>query len=212
MEETLDSAISNRRRANSESLDEIQDVHWVKASQRGDALAFNRLVLKWEKSIYNLNLRMLHDPDEAAETTQEVFLSAFRAIRRFRHTAKFSTWLYRIACNHCLSRLRERPQGVHYSLDDSAPGNPAHQSLPAHESHEGSFLDEEQRRRVRQALMFLSPDQRAVVELKFFQELTFDEIAEVVQLPLGTIKSRLYSGLEVLKIKLGRASLRASRR
>jgi len=212
MEETLDSAISKRQPANSESLDEIQEIHWVKASQRGDVLAFNRLVLKWEKSIYNLNLRMLHDPDEAAETTQEVFLSAFRAIRRFRQTAKFSTWLYRIACNHCVSRLRERPQGLHYSLDDSAPGNPVHQSLPAHESHEGSFLDEEQRRHVRQALMYLSPDQRAVVELKFFQELTFDEIAEVVQLPLGTIKSRLYSGLEILKVKLRRSSLRAPRR
>jgi RNA polymerase sigma-70 factor (ECF subfamily) len=212
MEETLDSAISNRQPADSESLDAIQEVHWVKASQRGDTLAFNRLVLKWEKSIYNLNLRMLHDADEAAEVTQDVFLSAFQAIRRFRHTAKFSTWLYRIACNHCLSRLRQRPQGIHYSLDDSSPGNPVRQSLPAQESHESSFLNEEQRKRVRQSLMHLSPDQRAVVELKFFQELTFDEIAEVVQLPLGTIKSRLYSGLEVLKIKLGRVSLRASRR
>ena len=212
MEETLNSVLSKDQPVGDKSLDTIQEVDWVKASQRGDAAAFNRLVLKWEKPIYNLNLRMLQDPDEAAEATQDVFLSAFRGIRRFRRTAKFSTWLYRIACNHCLSRLRRRPQGIHYSLDDSSPGNSIHQSLPAHDSHERAVLGEEHRRRVRQALEHLSVDQRAVVELKFFQELTFEEIAEVVQLPLGTIKSRLYSGLEILKIKMGRASLRASRR
>jgi len=212
MEETLDSAIPHHEPVDSKSSDTIQEVHWVKASQRGDALAFNRLVLKWERSIYNLNLRMLQDPDEAAEATQDVFLSAFRGIRHFRRTAKFSTWLYRIACNHCLSRLRERPQGIHYSLDDFAPENPAHQSLPAHDSHEGELLGKEQRNGVRKALEHLSPDQRAVVELKFYQELTFEEIAEILQLPLSTIKSRLYSGLEALKVRLARASLRASRR
>ena len=208
MDEILDSAISKHRPADSESLETTQEVEWVKASQRGDTLAFNRLVLKWERSVYNLNLRMLQDPDEAAEVTQDVFLSAFQAIRRFQHTAKFSTWLYRIACNQCLSRLRQRPQAIHYSLDDGRPGNPVHQRLPAHDSHEELFLNEEQGTRVRQALVSLSPDQRAVVELKFFQELTFEEIAEVVQIPVSTVKSRLYSGLEVLKTKL-RKSLRA---
>ena len=86
------------------------------ASQRGDAVSFNRLVLKWERPIYNLSLRMLRDADEAAEATQEVFLLAFKGIRRFRLDAQFSTWLYRIAANHCTSRLRKRPPGVHLSL------------------------------------------------------------------------------------------------
>ena len=212
MEETLDSVLSKNQPADQDSLHAVQEVHWVRASQQGDAVAFNRLVLKWEKPIYNLSLRMLQDPDEAAEATQEVFLSAFRSIRRFRHKAKFSTWLYRIACNHCLSRLRQRPPGVQYSLDDSSPENPIHRSLPVHDSHEREVLTEEKRKQVHLALNHLSPDQKAVVELRFFQELTLEEIAEIVQLPLGTIKSRLYSGLELLKIKLARASLKASRR
>src|SRR5436309_2411491 len=116
MEETLDSVLSKDQLSDAKSLDTLQENHWVKASQQGDVVAFNRLVLKWEKPIYNLNFRMLQDPDEASEATQEVFLSAFRSIGRFRQTAKFSTWLYRIASNHCVSRLRRRPPGVQYSL------------------------------------------------------------------------------------------------
>ena len=212
MEETLDSAISKDQSVDAKPFDSIQEAHWVAASQRGDAVAFNRLVLKWEKSIYNLTLRMLQDPDEAAETSQEVFLRVFKNIRHFRHKAKFSTWLYRIACNQCLSRLRRRPPGVQYSLDDTSPGNLIGQSLPFRESHEGEFLREESRNRVRRALDHLHPDQRVVVELKFFQDLTFEEIAGVIQLPLSTIKSRLYTGLELLKVRLGRASLKVSRR
>jgi RNA polymerase sigma-70 factor (ECF subfamily) len=212
MEEILDSALSKDQLSDAKSLDTFQENHWVKASQQGDVVAFNRLVLKWEKPIYNLNFRMLQDPDEASEATQEVFLSAFRSIKRFRQTARFSTWLYRIACNHCVSRLRRRPPGVQYSLDDPNPENPIHRSLPIQASHEREVLNEERRKRVRQALEHLSPDQRVVVELKFFQELTLEEIAEVVQLPLGTIKSRLYGGLDILKGKLARAFLKASRR
>jgi RNA polymerase sigma-70 factor (ECF subfamily) len=212
MEEILNSVLSKDQLADPHPADLVQEAHWVKSSQRGDVVAFNRLVLKWEKAIYNLSFRMLQDPDEAAEATQEVFLAAFRSIRRFRHTARFSTWLYRIACNHCISRLRRRPPGVHYSLDDLSPQNPIHQSLPAQKSHELDVLNQEHNQRVRQALGYLPAEQRAVIELRFFQDLTLEEIAEVVQLPLGTIKSRLYGGLEVLKAKLARASLKASRR
>ena len=212
MEETSDSVLSKDQSVDAKLFDSIQEAHWVAASQRGDAVAFNRLVLKWEKSIYNLTLRMLQDPDEAAETSQEVFLRVFKNIRHFRHKAKFSTWLYRIACNQCLSRLRRRPPGVQYSLDDTSPENPLGQSLPFRESHEGDLLREESRNRVRRALDYLHPDQRVVVELKFFQDLTFEEIAGIVQLPLSTIKSRLYAGLELLKGRLGRASLKVSRR
>lgn len=183
---------------------EGQDNVWIRASQRGDALAFNRLVLKWEKRIFNLSLRMLQDPEEAADSTQEVFLAAFRNIRKFRLDARFSTWLYRIAVNQSINRLRRRPPGVHYSIDDGATEIPWGARLPAEESQERELLREENRRNVREALERLSPDQRAVVELKFFQDLTFEEISGVLEVPLSTIKSRLYTGLEALKTRLTR--------
>jgi RNA polymerase sigma-70 factor, ECF subfamily len=208
MEESFDSVLLAN--SNSKPVDapgQIQEAAWVAASRGGDALAFNRLVLKWEKPIYNLALRMLQDPEEAAESTQEVFLSAFKNIRRFRQEARFSTWIYRIAMNHCISRIRRRPAGTHYSLDDSRADASIGSRLPARESHEGAFLREETRNRVRLALEHLPPEQRAVLELKFFQDLTFEEIASVIQVPLSTVKSRLYAALEILKVRLGRASV-----
>ena len=187
------------------SPDHVQETAWVAASQGGDTLAFNRLVLKWERTVYNVALRMLQDRDEAAEATQEVFLAAFRNIRRFRQDSKFSTWIYRIAVNHCVSRARRRPQGTHFSLDSDEQGaRPAELSITG--TQDGELLRAENRSRVRTALAFLPPDQRAVIELKFFQELTFEDIAAILQVPLSTIKSRLYAGLEILKVRLGAAA------
>jgi len=180
-----------------------QESSWISASQNGNTRAFNRLVLKWESRVYNLALRMLQHPDEAAEATQEVFLSAYKSIRRFRRDAKFSTWLYRIALNHCISRARRRPQGAHFSLDDGREGATQADRLRASDSQEGELLRAENRQRVRGALAFLPPEQRAVVELKFFQEMTFDDIAAVLGVPLSTIKSRLYAALDSLKVRLG---------
>jgi RNA polymerase sigma-70 factor (ECF subfamily) len=180
-----------------------QEAVWVAASQRGDALAFNRLVLKWERSIYNLALRMLQDPEEAAEMAQEVFMTAYQNIRKFRQDAKFSTWIYRIAVNRCISRMRKRPPGIHYSLDDRDSRVDVRRELSSAHSHEGDLLRRERRSQVQQALRALSPEQKTVVELKFFQDLTFEEISAVVQVPLSTVKSRLYAGLESLKLRLG---------
>jgi RNA polymerase sigma-70 factor (ECF subfamily) len=190
-------------RSSSAPWDTAQECSWVAASRRGDNLAFNRLVLKWEQTVYNVALRMLQDRQEAEEATQEIFLSAYKNIRRFRQDAKFSTWLYRIAVNHCISRNRRRPQGIPISLDD--PGQPPRTDaqLRVMGNQEENLLDGESRNRVRTALSFLPVDQRAVIELKFFQELTFEEIAAVLRVPVSTIKSRLYSGLDLLKVRLG---------
>lgn len=179
-----------------------QEKAWVEASQRGDTLAFNRLVLKWERTVYNVALRMLQDRDEAAEATQEVFLLAYKNIRRFRQDAKFSTWLYRIAVNHCVSQARRRPQGTHVSLDGADPIAALPSQLRLQETQEGDMLQAESRNRVHAALAFLPPDQRAVIELKFFQELTFEDISSVLGVPLSTVKSRLYAGMDLLKVRL----------
>jgi len=180
-----------------------QEDFWISASQRGDTRAFNRLVLKWEKTIFNIALRMLQDREEAAEATQEVFLLAFRGIRRFRRDSKFSTWMYRIVLNHCLTRIKQRPPGAHFSLEDEREALGPAQQLRVSETQVGELMRREQQRRVTAALLRLPPDQQAVIELKFFQEKTFEEIAAILDVPLGTIKSRLYAGLEMLKVRLG---------
>jgi RNA polymerase sigma-70 factor (ECF subfamily) len=205
MEESLNQLLHQNQTLDTGESDRVQEAAWVSASQSGDALAFNRLVLRWEKPIFNLSLRMLQDREEAAEATQEVFCSAFRNIGRFRRDAKFSTWIFRIAVNHCITRLRRRPPGIHLSMDDQRPGSPLKGWSPSLESHEKEMLREEDRRRVRQAMEKLPADHRVVVELKFYQELTFEDISEVIEAPLSTIKSRFYAGLEMLKLRLGSA-------
>jgi len=185
---------------------DLQETAWISSSQRGDAAAFNRLVLKWERPIYNLTLRMLQNPEEAAEITQEVFFSAYKNIKRFRLEARFATWLYRIAANHCISRLRQRPPGLQISLDDEKGEFSSGRDIPVPAGHEEAFLKEESRRLVLSALASLPEDQRLVVDLKFFQEMTFEEISEVLQIPLSTIKTRLYAALALLKSKLGRTA------
>jgi len=209
MEESLNPVFPGKRLADACSPDPGQESAWVTASQRGDTLAFNRLVLKWERPIYNLTMRLLQDVDEAEEATQEVFCSAFRNIQRFRLEAKFSTWLYRIAVNHCISRLRRRPPHTHLSLDDLDSRAALQKWPPAQESHERDLLEEEKRQHVRIALEKLTVEQRVVVELKFFQDRTFEEIAAIVNVPLSTVKSRLYAGLEYLKLRLGSRSQHA---
>ena len=185
------------------SSDQSQENSWIAESQRGNSQAFNRLVLKWERSVYNLAFRILRNREEAAEATQDVFLLAYKNIRQFRLGSRFSTWLFRIAVNHCITRLRQRPLGVHLSLDDDGAASHPAELLAVNGSQHGELLRLEQRRKVLEALSHLLPEQQAVIELKFYQELTFEEIAEVLHIPLSTIKSRLYSGLEMLKVRLG---------
>ncbi len=201
MNQELGSAWS-RNESSSAPPEQVQESAWVAASQRGDTLAFNRLVLKWEQTVYNVALRILQNRDEATEAAQEIFLLAYKNIRRFRQDARFSTWLYRIAVNHCVSQARRRPPGLHVSLDSDDSKEPPARQLRTADTQEGELLRAENRTRVHTALSFLPPEQRAVIELKFFQDLTFDDIAAVLQVPLSTIKSRLYAGMEILKVRL----------
>ena len=173
------------------------------ASQKGDPVSFNRLVLKWERSVYSLAIRMLRDREEAAEATQDIFLLAYKSIRRFRLDSKFSTWLYRIAINHCATLVRRRPPGIHLSLDRGKEVTRPVDPLTMEAPQSGELLRSEGRERVLHAISFLPLEQQVVIELKFFEEMTFEEMAKTLGEPLSTIKSRLYSALELLKVRLG---------
>ncbi len=201
MNEFAGSMIQTER--SSIASDQDQENSWVAASQHGDTRAFNRLVLKWEKSVYNIALRILRDREEAAEATQDAFLLAYKNINRFRRDSKFSTWIYRIVLNHCLTRVKQRPPGTHCSLEEESSADSPAPQLRIAGNQVGDLLRREQRDRILAAVWRLPPEQQAVIELKFFEELTFEEIATVLEIPISTIKSRLYSGLEMLKNRLG---------
>ncbi|MBN2321721.1 MAG: sigma-70 family RNA polymerase sigma factor [Acidobacteria bacterium] len=192
-------SVADRRIASSPR--KTQEDLWVAASRQGDTQAFNRLVLKWEKTVYNIALRMLQDREEAAEATQDIFLRAYRNIQRFRRDARFSTWICRIAMNHCITCLRRRPPGIHQSLDGGGFEESAVQLQVSHTQID-TIIHSERQRRIYSALLHLAPEQRAAIELKFFQGMTFEDIAAVLETPLSTVKSRIYAGLEILKVRL----------
>ncbi len=177
-----------------------EEASWIRASQKGDTTAFNQLVLKWEGTVFNLALRMLQDTEEAEEVSQEVFLSAFRNIGRFQLRSRFSTWLYRIACNKCLTRLkrssREKRVPWEEGFSNGIPG------LSLVGGQEKLVWEQERRARVTRAISELTPEQRAVVELRIYQDRKFDEIAEILEVPSSTVKSRFYASLTVLKDRL----------
>ncbi|MFQ5741688.1 MAG: RNA polymerase sigma factor, partial [Acidobacteriota bacterium] len=120
--------------------------------------------------------------------------------------AKFSTWLYRIATNHCLSRIKRLPPGTHCSLDEETGALVPPRNLTTVQSQEGKVLRREQREQVLQALGRLSSKQRLVVELKIYEEQKFEEISDILDVPLSTVKSRFYTALERLKAPLGELS------
>jgi RNA polymerase sigma-70 factor, ECF subfamily len=178
--------------------DGISDAECVRRVQRGETDAFETLVRRHEKTIFNLVYRMLGDTEEAAEVSQEVFLSAFRATGQFRGDANFSTWLYRIAINHASTRrktLNSRQRKVvpiesADSLHDPEPGPP-------------EILERQEiREKVQFALNQLEPDDAAVILLRDLQDVSYSEVAHVLQIPVGTVKSRLHRARQALKSRL----------
>jgi RNA polymerase sigma-70 factor (ECF subfamily) len=178
--------------------DGISDAECVRRVQRGEADAFETLVRRHEKTIFNLIYRMLGDTEEAAEVSQEVFLSAFRAAGQFRGDANFSTWLYRIAINHASTRrktLNSRQRKVvpiesADSLHDPEPG-------PL------ELLEKQEiREKVQFALNQLEPDDAAVILLRDLQDVSYNEVAQVLEIPVGTVKSRLHRARQALKSRL----------
>jgi RNA polymerase sigma-70 factor, ECF subfamily len=179
------------------------DEELVARSISGDADSFNQLVLRWERPIYALAYRTIGREEDARDVCQETFLRAFRALPGFRGQAKFSSWLYRIALNLCRDWIRrERRTGFVQPPEDVDLMELAAAGAPT-ESIEDLVARKGQVRAVERAMARLPEEQRAVIVLKEYHGLTFQEIADLVGCPLSTVKTRLYKGLAVLRQELG---------
>lgn len=174
----------------------------VERALTGDADAFGELVRRWERRIFALTYGMLGREEDARDATQETFLAAFRNLRGFRGEAKVSSWLHRIAVNQCISRQRRAKVRSESALDDEQEN--AASSFAAPLSHSPALVAEgrQETLAVRRAINSLPVELRQVVVMKEFEELTFREIADALDLPLSTVKSRLYTALKQLQMRL----------
>jgi RNA polymerase sigma-70 factor, ECF subfamily len=170
---------------------EVEDRDLILRSLRDNVEAYNLLVTRWEKRIYNYLLRLVKNKEDALDLSQDVFLKAYQNLRKLEDPSRFAPWLYRIAHNEAYSLLRKnRPQA---DLADSprelwAEPGPGRRMLPM-----------EVRIAVERALERLSDDQREAVVLKVYQGFKFEEMAEILDCPVSTVKSRVYTALDLLK-------------
>ena len=183
---------------------DLTDEKLLAMAVASDPEAFGEIVRRWERKIFALCFGMLGREDEARDAAQETFVAAYRNIGNFRGEAKVSSWLHRIAVNQCLtSKRRSRSRSEEY-LDDET--NEEERVFVAAAAFSPSNQTEQTERNVlvRQAVGSLPLDLRQVVLMKEFEEMTFQEISDTLEIPLSTVKSRLYTALKQLRSKLER--------
>ena len=165
---------------------DVEDRDLVVSAQQGNVDAYNTLVSRWEKRVYNYLFRLSGRAEDAFDLSQESFLKAYQSLPRLEDPSRFGAWLFRIAHNETISLIRKtRPESE--LNEETHP--PPRQRMAAVEVSLA----------VETALAQLSPDQREAVLLKVHQGFKFEEIAEILGCPASTIKSRVYTGLELLK-------------
>jgi RNA polymerase sigma-70 factor (ECF subfamily) len=167
---------------------EVEDRDLIAQARRGKVEAYNLLVSRWEKRVYNYLLRLVRDREDALDLSQDVFLKAYQSLGKLEDPGRFAAWLFRIAHNEAYSLLRRsRPDDVEIAFD------------PGSAEASGGMYPVELTLAVEGALKRLNDDQREAVVLKIYQGFKFEEMAEILSCPVSTIKSRLYTALDLLK-------------
>lgn len=179
-----------------------EDKLLVQKAQEGDGKAFERLLKKYRKSVYYMLLKMVKNNDDADDLTQEAFAKAFTSIKNFDSTYAFSTWLFRIASNNCIDYVRKKRLST-ISIDQPVEGEDGGSmqfDLRDSGLDPNETLLKQQRKRYLQMAMDRIPDSfRKLVELRYFDELSYEEISEKMEIPLGTVKAKLFRSRELLE-------------
>jgi len=171
---------------------EVEDRDLVIKARRGNVESYNLLVSRWERRIFNYLLRLVKNREDAFDLSQDVFLKAYQNLSKLEDVSRFSPWLYRIAHNEAYSLLRKhRPE-----TDSDSTGDDLSFGWPANSRR---LMPLEAGLAVESAMARLSAEQREAVVLKIYQGFKFEEMAEILSCPVSTIKSRLYTALDLLK-------------
>lgn len=186
----------------------VPDAELVRRFKEGDRAAFAEIVRRYQDRVFAMCVRWMGDHQIAEEVAQDVFLALFRSLTQFRGDAQLSTWIYRVVINHCKNRRlyrRRRHTDQHEPLEgDAQEEAPARQipdggpgtDAPLHAAQAGSMLKE--------ALQLLDDEQREIIVLREVQDLSYEEIADILELPKGTVKSRLHRARTELAAVLAR--------
>lgn len=178
----------------------LLDEDLARMVQQGDQEAFAELVRRYEKQIFSLAYRLIGDYDEAADLAQEAFLRIYQMIHRYDPEKKFFSWMYRVAQNTCLNARERRPNNVvpveraEEYFGDTAAGEAA--------EPEKDYLNREIRRNIDRAISELPDNYRDIIYLRYIEDLSYQQIADALSLPVSTIETRLFRGRKLLQQKL----------
>jgi RNA polymerase sigma-70 factor (ECF subfamily) len=185
---------------------EHDDIALVRRCQKGDALAFEQLVIKYRSKVFSMIYGMVQNEQDAWDLAQEGFIKAWRSIHRFKGQASFYTWLYRIVTNVAIDSLRRKSFKKTAEFDDEIAATqvePGSKTMPQPDPMPHQGLEREEiRHRIEHAINKLSPEHRAVIVMKEIEELQYNEIAEALGCSIGTVMSRLFYARKKLQTLL----------
>lgn len=174
------------------------DTAMIERFVAGDTTAFEVLFAKYRDYVYNISYQMVGNPDDASDLTQETFFRVWRALPHFQGNSQFSTWLYRITVNACISELRKRPKTPPISIEDEDNLVPLH-GTEDQRSAEQSFMRRLAQEHVRDLVHTLPADYKTVIVLRHFQDLSYQEIADIMGCSVGAIKIKLHRARKMFR-------------
>lgn len=187
---------SSASSGNSQALAEMEDLDLVKLCQDGDTASFNELITRYRNKVYSMVYNMVRNEDDAWDLSQEGFVKAWKSIKRFRGQSSFYTWLYRIVTNVAIDWMRKRKNQPAAEFDERIKAQevePGAKTAPREATSPASAaVNTEMGDMISQALDKLSPAHRAVVSLNLIEGFQYNEIAEMLEISIGTVMSRLF--------------------
>jgi len=186
----------------------LNDSALIKAFQAGESGVFDKLVLRHKDKVFNLCYRFLGDHQEANDSAQEIFIKVYQSLKKFRYKSSFSTWLYRITINTCKNRIKSMEYRFKKRMkrldiqEMPTHGNPSNEWVDESQSPMAALEKKERSRIIQEAINSLPETKRTMILLRDIEGLTYDEIAEVAGLNLGTVKSKLARARADLRDKL----------
>ncbi|CAM3083568.1 RNA polymerase sigma factor SigW [Paenibacillus lupini] len=182
----------------------VLEARLARLALKGDQRAFAELVGLYQDKLFHMAYRMLYNRQEAEDVVQETFLRVYKNLERYDESLKFSTWIYRIATNLCIDRLRKRKPS--YSLDAESTdheGLDGYSMIPSdNRTPESELLLTETQRIIHESIDSLPPKYKTIMMLRYIQEMSLQEISDVLDMPVTTIKTRVHRGREFLRKKL----------
>lgn len=176
----------------------------IRRALSGDQSAYEALLKRYKGGIHNMIYQMVKNREEAEDLVQETFIKAFHALESYNDNYAFSTWLYKIAFNHCIDAIRKKklktlPLDKPIQLRD---GEVRHEIHDDTHSPEGNYLFSEKKKRIQESIQSLPKRYREAIILRHQEERSYEEISEILNIPLGTVKARIFRAREMLKKKL----------